>query len=478
MDEKGKWDRRLFENKDDFLIVISFCQLIEKIIRFRNFLKKATYAIELYEPKPKILEFLDEHIVSGKEDLVNYITNFTEDYETFNEIKKQSLLDKLLLLSMRINDYHRKGLLWVFCPWPEKVTNDFLKQIYTDADVGELFEKLNGTIVLIHEYNFWQYALYKDFKSPIGKANHIFGLPKIELENCFLWQTLVHEVGHAFLEENRWLEDEKSILDIIERVPSNRRYKLKNWINEFGSDLIALKTIGPSYLITLIIYSVTNIDLLWGSSEEHPPIKLRIDFMFEELARSGISDSNEGFNYLNRANVLFGSRLINDIKLQKKPENSYKEDDLFEISFLKNLVEKISETLDKLYEIKKFNLESFKKSQVLANKLSDGVLISSSHKKSHIIELEEKNINKIIEEFDELPNSMAEIITAGTFCKFYSQINWFFDSFIGGNKSEYQKCFDKYRNKLKIFDQSVSKSIEIALIHSYFAKNPEFKEGE
>lgn len=472
MDEKGKWDRRLFENKEDFLIVISFCQLIEKIIRFRNFLKTATYAIELDEPKPKILEFLDDHIISCKEELVNYINYFTEDYEKFDEKKKEELLNKILVLSMRINDYHVKGLLWVFCPWPEKVTNDFLKQIYKEADVGELFERLNGTIVLIHEYNFWQYALYKDFKSPIGKANHIFGLPKIELENCFLWQTLTHEVGHAFLEEYRWLEDERTILDIIERIPSDKQYILKNWIKEFGSDLIALKTIGPSYLITLIIYSVTNIEFLWGPSNEHPPIKLRIDFMFEELARIGISDSNEGYNYLNRANVLFDSRLINDMKLQKKPEMSYKEEDFFEISFLSNLVEKISKTLDKSYEIEKFNLESFKKSHVLANKLSDGVLISSSQKKSYITELEEKNINKIIEEFDELPNNMAEIITAGTFCKFHSQINWFFDSFIGGNKSEYQKCFDKYRNKLKTFDLSVSKSIEIALIHSYFVNNP------
>ena len=411
--------------------------------------------------------------------MADRIAFYSDNYETISEKAKIALYNQLLASSLQINDYHKRGLQWVFCPWPEKVTNDFLKQVFREAKDDGIFEKLNGTIVLINEYNFWQYAPYKEFNPPKGMKNHIFGLPKTELENCFLWQTLIHEVGHAFIDEFELL-DTQTILDSNVVIKSEKKNILESWIKEFGSDMIALRTIGPSYLITLIIYSVTNTNVLWASSEEHPPIKLRIDFMLGELARTEMKDLNVGlYDYFNRADELFGLRLKIDTELQIANDERWGfESNYFEITFLENLVRKISEKLDKSFNIEKFSKESFEKSHILAKRLSDGVLISSSPKNSPVYGIAENDLNERVTDFDEYPNKMAEIITAATLCKFDSQINWFLDSFILINRSGYQKCFDDYEKILNNFDLVVSKSIETALVHSYFVNSKEFEEDE
>ncbi len=480
MEKNSIWIKRLDENREDILIITTFCQLIEKIIRFKNFLRKATYAIELNEPIPKIIDHLDGLIEDEKKLLVQRFRNYSFNYETCN---KNALYNQLLTSSTNINTCHER-LQWVFCPWPEKVTNDFLKQVFKEAIYNDKFEALNGTIVVINEYNFWQFAPYKE--PPRGKKTHIFGLPKIEFENCILWQTLLHEVGHALIDENELLEIDaildnpeiNAILGITEGKILDKQKTLENWITEFGSDLIALKTIGPSYLITLIIYSITNTNgILWDATEEHPPIKLRIEFMKAELDRTGMRNLNvELDKYFSRADELFGLRLKRDREFKVTEEEEFQKE-FFKPEHLENMVTKISEKLEKSYIIDKFCTESFEKGAMLAERLSDGILISSSPKNNYnYTEIKEDELKHKGEELNEYPNKMTEIITGGTLSKWNLQTSWLLDLFDQRNKSD-NECFEDYTEKLNDFDIIVSKSIETALVHSYFVNSKEFEGG-
>lgn len=468
MKEDSIWRNRL-DNDVDLLIMICFCQLIEKMIRFKDFLEKATYAIELSEPIPSVITYLHKLIDYEEKGLIDYIIHYVKYYDTYNKNKKEDLYNKLLFLSQKkINTYHKKGLQWVFCPWPEKVTNDFLVQLFKEAQYGNNFRKLNGTIALINEYNFWQYPLYKKFNVGRNIKNHIFGLPKIEIENSLLWQTLIHEVGHAIIEEGEML---KNILNEEEYInlEVGEIEILNNWIKEFGSDLIALRIIGPSYLITLVIYVITNITHdLWEATKEHPPIKLRIDFMFKELNEMSMDQNIKLYNYLKSAYKLFGARLEIDTPAYVEQRRNF-EKDYFPVKFLEDLEKKISESLEKHFVIEKFSMESFEKGYQLANKLSEGILISSSPKNNPLdIKLENNDLDKIAKKLDEYPNKMIEIITGGTLCKWESQIDWFLKSFVYHEENVYNVGFEKYSEKLRKFDLLMSKSIETKILHSYF----------
>lgn len=483
------WSREL-DTSDSFLLITTCCQLVERIIRFEEYLKKATYAVELSEPVPNVIKYLQSLVLNEKRKLSNFIKHYSEEQEIYDnkKEKREGLYGDLLRISNNINKYHQKGLQWVFCPWPDKVVNDFLIQISSEAELEPFFENLHGTNVLSNRYNFWECPIHRQLKPQKDKENstekersyYVFGLPKIELGNCLLWQTVLHEVAHGIIDKN-------SILDgfLTQREIEKHREKkstLENWIREFGADLMAAKMIGPSYLITLTIYFVTSVYQydFWNATISHPPIRLRIDSLFKEL-QGQLGDLHVDLKrYLDLVDRLCGQRLKYEIETsdeEKRVIRAEFKEKYFPVDFLKGIIKRLSEKLDDSFSFRKFNDQDLKKSHELSERLSKWILISSSPVDMTVLHnlrnaKKSRKVSLVIEDpskFNECPNRIADIVTAGTLCKLDTQRDWFYKSFLDNERDENSGGFENFRNQLLKFDELVEKSIETAIIHSYFA---------
>jgi hypothetical protein len=250
-------------------------EIVEKILRTENFLYECILQ-ERPENQQLITYFIrevDKTKEYAKEAIINLIN--MENGESFHLDGKLSTLKKLIGASVIIETViERTRYIQGVKARPE--TDVFVKRLLQEVTCTGIAKK--PSIILLPVYNFF----YGNLLSPVASIlfekemskneriprNPIISLPNIAYMNPLIWGILIHEIGHEI----------ENLNDIGRSIVTKMGLKgnpddlmlTEDWIIEFFSDLFALRTLGPAFLIPNIIFSLLKSNLE-DPHLQHPP---------------------------------------------------------------------------------------------------------------------------------------------------------------------------------------------------------------
>lgn len=199
---------------------------------------------------------------------------------------------------------------------PYEVASPLRKQIqelFPDSDLLVVSEtQLNYSIIEIGKILKDQLSGL-DCEIPDELPKRIFrvSIPSMTYKEALLVSIFGHEMGHPMykkrdVEESISVDVDKELLndyvkekkkekvkhgmsiekpDIRKEITENINNTIKNWIEEIYSDIFGLKIFGPSYVYAFVHF-ISNISRLDSSKSSHPPPRLRLKFLIEELEKS------------------------------------------------------------------------------------------------------------------------------------------------------------------------------------------------
>ena len=126
-------------------------------------------------------------------------------------------------------------------------------------------------------------------------CGYIINIPETVANEVDSWPILAHELGHVYFDENEQVMKSK-IKDPLEaqirsmNIKKNDENEMVNiwndrWVPELISDLIATLTLGPAYVERAMVNAFGTAPLKFGSTDWHPPWKLRIELMMKTMKK-------------------------------------------------------------------------------------------------------------------------------------------------------------------------------------------------
>ncbi len=452
---------------------VLLAESIEKIIRMEAFLDDvmghaSEDDVNIIKYYQNIIELIKKDLIDPAEELkLHHGKDITREILT-------PCVNKCLAVFLRIRKLH---ILLGYVPSIQARTEIYtfakslLKELPSIKD-----KKLELSIVLSDIYNYEEINIGKTLNEAgvVGQAIPedlvILELPKVEKDNPLMWAILVHEIGHM-LDNNYLKVTEQIFIDI--NLPSNQLRVLKNWTKEIVSDMISLRIMGPSYLMSFMFFNLLLGDLETYSTT-HPSAKYRILLM-----ESKLKDYEFGTEEVN--DIL---KLVDDIQtFEYNLDTDYCPECATKLkqNVSKNSIKKFdtlgAKVITKIEEINlnQFTSDNNRHSELLSNYFKDRIPINSSRKLDDdelrklckSFKKDRDNIYDLLKRFEEKPNLISEIINAGWIHKtkyaFPVFIKLFFE-----NDGDFDKKYKAYRKFLSQNDNLLLKSIEIADIHSLF----------
>ncbi len=454
---------------------------LEKIIRMEVYLNDVV--LQASDDEIKIVEFYKNVLKTIKYQLENSV-DLLKTYHggKINEEISTTCIKNCLNVSFAIRIFHDEFLLYLPSLKTRTETYTFLKNL-----LQEIIEiKTEPAIVLTDIYNYEERNISQSLKEKgiiKGEIQEqiIIGLPKTEKDNPLMWTILVHEIGHALAENylnisNRIIKE--GITD--KKIDYSHQTILINWIKEIISDLLSIRVMGPSYVFSFILYNLLISDLD-EFSITHPSPKDRISIMMSILEK-------KGFDLIHIKNLY---DIICQRQRQTKnlisvadfcPECGKKIDPIPDIEKIKEefcqLVEFSIDIINEI-DIREFTPDEAVSGNKLAQNLNIFIPISSSKKMNDndlkklysSFNKETDDIYTLLENFEEKPNSVSNIINAGWLHKINNSYSKFIILFFENNdetNNTFDKKFENYKKSLIQNDELLLKSLEIADMHLLF----------
>lgn len=452
---------------------VLLAESVDKIIRMEAFLDDVMgYASE---DDINIIKYYQSIIKLIKIDLIDPAEELKLHHgkDTTREILIPCV-NKCLRVFLRIKKLH---ILLGYVPSIQARTEIYtfakslLKEIPSIKD-----KKLELSIVLSDIYNYEEINIGKTLNEAgvvgqtIPEDRVILELPKLEKDNPLMWAILVHEIGHML--DNNYLKVTEQIFTDI-NLPSKQLRVLKNWTKEIVSDMISLRIMGPSYLMSFMFFNLLLGDVETYSTT-HPSAKYRISLMESKLKdyEFGTEDINDILKLVEEIQTFeynldtnYCPECGNELK-QNIPKKLTKK--------FNTIVDKVINKIDDI-NLNQFTTENNHRSEILSSFFKDRIPISSSRKVDDgelrklckSFKKNQDNIYDLLKRFEEKPNLISEIINAGWIHKtkyaFPVFVKLFFE-----NDDDFDKKYEAYRKFLNQNDNLLLKSIEIADIHSLF----------
>lgn len=448
---------------------------VERIIRTEVFLNDVLK--DASDEDTNIVKLYQSSIESIKDQIVHplEIMKLYHRKDIPKEILK-GCINECLNVFIRIRKLHS---LLAYVPNLQTKTETYTLVQSVFKEISSIKDKkLELSIVLFDIYNYEMLNISQTLKDggliekDVQCNRLIIELPKIERNNPLMWTILIHEIGHTL--DNNYLKVTERVFSNIQ-LPSNQLRILKNWTKECVSDLISLKIMGPSYMLSFMFFNLLIGDLE-RFSETHPSAKWRLSFMESKLCEfnSDIRSILELLDERKDFDLDVDENLCQEC-WQRMPKQELNQENL---EVLKNELNKIVIEILKAIEtenINQFTFDQYCRTVLLSESLKAGIPISSSRilNDSEITKLcksfnkNKENIYELLKKFEEKPNSISEIINAGWNHKIKNvlpeAISLFFE-----NNDNFKIKYRKYHKILDKNDNVLSKSIEIADIHSLF----------
>ncbi len=448
---------------------------LEKIIRMEIYLDESL--LHASEDEIKIIEFYKKTLKIIRNRLEEPTDLLREYHEKkFSKETSATFIKNFLNISIAIRYIHEDLFAYLPVIKTRAETYIFLKNLLQQT----IEIKIEPAIILTDIYDYEERNISQDLRNKkIIKPGEIeeqiiIGLPKAEKNNTLMWAILVHEIGHDLAENylnvsNRVIKE--GITD--KKIKFNQQTILINWVNEIISDILSLRMIGPSYLYSFILHSLLISEDVHNLT--HPSPNCRMLIMMSVLKKRGfkLKQIKDLYNL-----ICFRQRHSESLMLVDntcptcaKPIDPIPEMEEIEKEFnqLVNLSIKIINKIN----IKEYNPDNLKDCKKLTENLNNLIPISSS-RDTNDKELKKKlksfnngrnDIYNLLEQFEESPNKISDIINAAWLHKVnnsYSKfIKIFFEDYGEGNNT-FDKKYENYKKYLVDYDTLLLKSLEIA----------------
>jgi len=457
-------------------VEILLAEIIEKTVRteaFINSVKEQASSDDI-----NIIRIYENVIESIKNDLIRP-SDILKSYHG-KEIPAETLelnINSCRKIFLRINQIHiLLGYLQnVQC---RKETYTLLKYLLEYVPPSE-DKKVESCVILSDIYNYAEInfvQILKDggvIESEFDENQIILDLPKIEKENPLMWTSLAHEIGHVLDRSDP--EITNNIFNGIKLPPDHLRI-LKKWTKEIVADMISIKIMGPSSMLSSIFFNLCTPNL-GDFNNTHPSVKYRLSVMESMLSEKFEMDIINEFEILLDELQTFdkaSSTKVCEECGQVLGKNIFTDYDQL-IPRLDEYVEKGKEIIEQIME-EEFTKEQYNHSIDLAEILKTDIPINSSRKLDddelkelyESIEPNQDNIYELLKNFEEKPNSISEIISAGWMNKIKNIFPTFIELFLEDDDKTFNQKYAEYRDFLNKKDNLLLKSIEIADIHSLF----------
>lgn len=244
---------------------------------------------------------LDELESSGKLDLLN-----EDAIETKIHLKTRYIQYFVEVLSLLESSSIRDVPHEVASPLRREI-----RKVFPDSDLLVVSKtNLNYTIQEVGSVlREWLKKLGCDV--PREMPNKLFrvAIPSTTYKEALLLSIFGHEIGHPIYEEYGFEDDilpvnvNKDLLDkytenikeekldyetpeeeaeIRKEVTKKVTETIDNWVREISSDICGLRICGPSYVYSFI-YFISSISRLDSSKKSHPPPRLRLKILIENM---------------------------------------------------------------------------------------------------------------------------------------------------------------------------------------------------
>lgn len=462
-------------------------EIAERFLRLEKYIEEAE--IELAEQQLHLVDYIRNSIVErlGElEKLWQRTLRERESKEAYDIDRAVSALVRLAASLERFKNLH-KALRWFYTPWVEAETETFLRDFFNTPLSQQLFEELNVTVGLTEDYDFVNPYPAVHFGSRQPNTPNIVALPLIEKDNPLMWPVLMHEVGHALIQASD-IDRKFEVTISSQKAPESSKRILHQWARELGSDLLALKLLGPSYLLAYLnFYSFIfhdpkkSIYAFHKDSKNTPSPVKRVEFLRARLQRMDHRFFIKG-ELLDFYWTLFEMRLElenkkrqYDFKSKEKEEEKENEeeidpqisDQLYE-KLQQLVVEEIEGEFSKL-QLTEFHYDNdFTPAKELVKRLSQKELISSKRtymptETQVMSDLEKGDLLAACKRLREEPCRPVEIITAAWLTQLNHEFSIYYESRDVNNVP-----FDEELGNSEYSSRLVAKSIETARIHRTF----------
>jgi len=354
-------------------------QIVSKIDALRSMISFIKYSKRARVPM-EFMELLEDVLVKVKE---KFLLEVKDIRSAGFENEEEEVTTFALTFMPFIREIHEK--LCVFLDTSEHIylSNETL---FALRNLTSKFSKdFKLTLVPSCEYIYKVYSfqnLYERLAKPFNiegiesnnYPNWFFFLqyPNIEAQNILLNCVFAHEIAHfkdfqdqiseslikdIHIEEKAFGElIERQLKEPIEKLEGEKPQQLtfkdvwgkerierdlykmvtvitRNWLTEIVADLLALRTLGPAFLYSLIQYSLL-LQIMHNYSDSHPASSWRIKYCIDELKELGAFDTIK-----NKKIKLYLNTWKKHIdKSHRKPESG-----IYNVSFLtlQNALDKI-----------------------------------------------------------------------------------------------------------------------------------------
>lgn len=494
----------------EWLFVSWFSNLIERLARVHHYVREIAATSPGYEQgTPHLVWALNNQIEKLALRTYEYTCIFLEDADKSGN--RTTYYSNIRQVAQDFRELHQR-LSPLPNQWAPRDLDSFVQHILEEANLHWALESANSqgdhrqpwTVALTSYYNFSHAVVplpkrqsYGDeFELELADNPNILRIPKVEKNNPLMWPALIHELGHA-IGYSRDILKEAMTLKEIQIRPTLAQLTMKPWLDEVIADLIATDLVGPAYLISFLSFADFWDLNLQRPSRSHPPVVARVDYMLERLSKkNGLAlSSMPGLRRLMERE--HDARLVLDFADDKERHGLFDELERAKYSRLPyaerddvvGLANRIASLESfKSIEAPPFTISRWGLIEDLAGQLAKGIPISSRrlaepYRAWSKGETLPDDFHKIIHSLHEVPNSVGDIVSAGTLRRlglasvaphapqkeFAEQVVSLFCS------SEYSNVNNRLIDvalKVTEFDSLVSKSIETAGVMKFYTKGP------
>jgi hypothetical protein len=357
-----------------------------------------------------------------------------------------------------------------------------IQQTFPDPAIREnnpdvlLSEIFNYGEIDLHAALEWKLREVKIFTAVPGKETIVIVLPYTQVNNPLMWTIISHEVGH--FAEKRYSLGRTVLAKIlkcdISAVPESTEL---DWVEEFISDLVAIRSLGPAYLLSFISLTISQSSL--GSpSLTHPSDLGRVKILFDDLTRNCLSSVVPSFQALVSKSVdlynekfRFNQRYLADKDMGPSAIHG---------TPIQDVIAMINQELDDR-KMTRLGVDSLRSAENLAAQLAQGQPISAFQPRRAKLKEDLAQLDKHIADKDqvrakdlfcqmrkelvETPCTCTEIINAGYLHKYTTVLPAILERLTESSLEDYAR---EYRTTLIEFDRQLKVSLQTVEIHKLF----------
>ncbi|MHB9053941.1 MAG: M48 family metalloprotease [Thermoleophilia bacterium] len=384
---------------------------------------------------------------------------------------------------------HCLGVLYDVFPEVSSLVVSSTLYTFIKGSFEEIFwQNLNeATIAFHHVSNYETYDISKLFSSKIQESGlyrtipdlgPVLRLPRVDYRRPLMWPNLLHEMGHVI--DRKFIDSSKLAPEVAADKRDNFR-RTQAQLREITADIIATDILGPAYLCSFIMHTMSQAPgTLNSDTYFHPSPKDRVDVIESLINRNDMTEEVH--------------RLVNMFKCAANAETEVTGQETLICRSCNHPIETPAESLLNVEQMKEQVVEEFSKLEIgipsyqkkeyklseLADSLLDGRIISACHIETHekitemvkIIEEKEQQGQQIGEEgealmamINERPTGCAEIINAAWIAFLRNSNNKDLWSKLEDDENLEQNLQSEIDKVIQI-ENLIEKSIQISEVHS------------